>query len=89
MQNKRFGSLTSSVDFNKLSTTIQAVILGASSLIIFLASYFGHTLLPNQIEQFANNAAITISTFGVVIAVIGTVFGAIRKIIVSKFEVSD
>lgn len=83
MDNRKYGSLSSSVDSQKLATTVQGVILGASSLIIFLGAYFGHTILPDQIESFATNIGVTISAATAVISTLAVVFGVLRKIVVS------
>ena len=68
----RFGSLASSVDSGQLSTTVQSIILGLSSIIILIAGNFGLQIVPEQIQMVAAQIGLAISS-------IGFLFGLIRK----------
>ncbi len=72
---KKFGALTSSVDSNKLSTTVQGVILGASVLIIFVAQKFGINLGTADVSNLAVEAGSIISTIAIL-------YGLIQKVVV-------
>lgn len=75
-------NISSSVDYNQLSKTVEGIILTLSSVIIMVASIKGVVILPEQIQAFAANAATTVSAFGVMIGAITALAGAIRKFLV-------
>lgn len=83
---KRFGKFTSSVDYNKLSTTIEGLIVGLSSVIVFFGSLKGIPVGQDAIALFAQQAGTTVGAFGAFIGSLMTVFGVIRKIVVAFTE---
>lgn len=83
---KRFGSFTSSVDYNKLSTTVEGFIVGVSSIIIFFASLKDITVGTDQVAQFAQQAGTTIGAFGTFVGSIWTLYGLLRKVVVALTE---
>lgn len=77
---KKFGILTSSVDPNKLATTVQGFILGASAFIIFTLHKAGIEIGSDQITVFAYQ-------IGTVISSLMILFGAIRKIVLLVHDI--
>ena len=85
MNNKKFGSLSSSVNPDQLGATVQAIILGLSGVITLLAARYGVQLLPADIQGFAAQAAVWSTQIAVGVSAVGAVFGLIRKAVV-KFS---
>lgn len=73
---KKFGILTSSIDPNKLGATVQGAILGASSVIVYVAHLIGLNI---------GSAAVSADavTLGSVASTLIVLFGLIRKVVVS------
>jgi hypothetical protein len=67
--------LSSSVDANKLSTTVSGILIGFSTLIISIAGRYGFTVLPEQITELATQAGLAISA-------LTTIYGLLRKVLV-------
>jgi hypothetical protein len=89
MNNKRFGALSSSMDPQKLGTTVQAVMLGASGLIVFLAAQMGIKLVPADMQALAANSAILATQVSIAFSALGVVYGLARKLIVKIAERRD
>lgn len=73
---KRFGSLSSSVNPEKLSTTISGVFIGGSVLIIWIAKYLGFEVTSDEVTNLGIQLGSMVSTFVVL-------YGIIRKVIVA------
>lgn len=86
MENRKFGALTSSEDVNKLADTVKGVIVGASSIIIFIASLKGITVTQAGVMQFAQQAGTTIGAFGTAVGAIWTTYGLLKKIAIRVFS---
>jgi len=76
MDNRKFGSLSSSVDPQSLSATVSGGILSFSAVIIFLASHFGFNLGNEQISMFAQQVGLAVGS-------LWFLFGLVRKLVVS------
>jgi len=85
MQNKKFGALTSSEDYNKLADTVKGVIVSLSSVIIFVAALKGVTVTQAGVLAFAQQAGTTIGAFGATIGAIWTFYGLIKKVAIKLF----
>ena len=83
--NRKFGALTSSEDVNKLADTVKGVIVGASSIIIFVASYKGITVTEAGVTAFAQQIGTTVGLVGTTIGSIWTLYGLIKKGVVAIF----
>ena len=68
--------LASSVDSSKLSTTISGIILSFSALIILGASHYGIQIGTQQVSDLATQAGLAVGS-------ITTLYGLIRKILVT------
>lgn len=71
----KFGSLSSSVNPNKLGATVEGLIMGGSVFIIFLAHQAGLNIGSAEVSVFAVQVGSIVSTSWFL-------FGAIRKIVV-------
>lgn len=76
MENRKFGSLSSSVDPQKLSATVSGAILLFSGLLISLGSWLGIPLTDSQIGVFAQQV-------GVGAGALWFLYGVVRKTIVA------
>ena len=79
MENKKFGSLSSSVDPSKMGMTASAVILGLSTLIVFFGSKLGVSVTSGDIQAIANAAGTIGTQLGIAASSIGIIYGLIRK----------
>lgn len=73
--NRKFGSLSSSVNPEQLSATVSGSILTSAGLIVFAAHYFGFPLADSDIASFAQQA-------GVSVGFLWLCFGLVRKFVV-------
>lgn len=73
---RRFGAFSSSDNPQQLADTVKGLLIGASGLIIYLASLMGIELINEQISAFAAVLATSISA-------VWTLFGLIKKIVVA------
>lgn len=80
---RKYGAFTSSEDYNKLADTVKGALIGASSIIIFVASLKGITVTEAGIMQFAQQAGTTIGAFGTVVGGIWTLYGLLKKGIIA------
>lgn len=74
---KLFGAIdvSSSSDPTKMAATVQGLIVGLSSLVIFGAwQFFGITLVDAEVSAFATQAGLTVGA-------LVTLYGVIRKLI--------
>lgn len=81
MQNKKFGALSSSQNPQQLAAWVQGLILSAGAFIIMGASWFGITLVDEQITDLATQG-------GLAVGALWTLFGAVRAV-VSSFASKD
>lgn len=79
---KKFGVFSSSVDPQKLSMTVQSIILGGSALIVFFGAKLGYALTSGDIQAIASSAGAFAAQVGIAISAIGTIYGLVRKGIV-------
>lgn len=84
---KKYGAWSSSTDYTKLAQSVEGVFVICSSVIIFGATLFGYTILPDQIQEFAQNAGTTVGAFGTFVGAIMSLKGLIRKMFVKVVEV--
>jgi len=68
--------ISSSVNPNELASTVQAMILGLSSLIIMIAAAKGYSITTEQVSVAASQIGIAVSS-------IWFTYGMIRKILVA------
>ena len=77
MQNKKFGSLSSSTDPQSLSATVSGAILSFSVIIIFLAQHwFNITIGDAQVSMLAEQV-------GAAVGALWFLFGVVRKVVVA------
>lgn len=74
--NKKFGSLSSSVNPEQLSATVSGAILAFAGIIIAVAQYFNAPLSHDQIAVFAQQA-------GTSVGFLWMLYGILRKLVVS------
>lgn len=79
MQNRKFGAFSSSVDPNKLASTIE----GLLKLLGGLAVYFGFTTITGEINTITDQIGVVVTSGYAFYGGIITVFGAVRKIVVA------
>lgn len=75
MNNKRFGSLSSSENPEALAATVKAIILALASVIILIGRNFGFEITGEQIVLVAGQLGLAVSS-------IWFCFGVIRKIVI-------
>lgn len=83
---KKFGSLSSSVDPNKLGMTASSIILAASTIIVFFGTQLGVELTTGDIEAIANASGTIATQIGIAISSVGVIYGLIRKGVVAYYE---
>jgi hypothetical protein len=82
METRKYGSFSSSENPQELAKTVEGIIVGLSSIIIFIASLKGISVGQDQVLAFAQQAGVTVGAFGTAIGGVIFLFGVIRKIIV-------
>lgn len=75
IQNKRFGSLSSSENPEQLAATVKSIILALASTIILVAGSFGVSIAQEEMVQVAMQISLAISS-------IWFLYGIIRKVII-------
>jgi hypothetical protein len=75
-------SIASSEDMNKLADTVKGILIGLSSVIIFVASLKGIPISEAQVLLFAKQAGTTIGAFGAAVGAITTLYGLLKKAII-------
>lgn len=78
-QNKRFGSLSSSVDPNKLAKTVEGVLKGLGGLLAFM----GVSAVAGDINSLADQLGQIITLGYALLGASEAAFGLIRKIFVA------
>ena len=73
---KKFGSLSSSVNPEKLSTTVSGVFIGGSVLIVWIARYLGIEVTNDEVTNLGIQVGSMVSTLVIL-------YGIIRKFIVA------
>lgn len=76
MDNRKFGSLSSSSDPQQLAATVSGLILTFSALIIVLAQKLGFPLTQNAVASFAEQS-------GLAVGALWTMYGIVRKIVIA------
>jgi len=76
MQNKKFGSLSSSENPEQLALTVKGVIVSLASIIVLVGSRFGFPLSIEQVAIFAGS-------IGAAVGAIVTLSGLIRKMVIA------
>jgi hypothetical protein len=74
--NRKFGALSSSEDPQKLADTVKGIIIGASTLIIFIAQQMGFEIASETITQMA-------VVLGAAISSVWTLYGIVKKIVIA------
>ena len=77
--------LGSSVDPEKLATTVRGHLLGIIPVVILDSGLFGVTLDISELDNLVEVIASAITAIGLAISSVMVVYGAIRKIIM-KFK---
>ena len=72
---KKFGALSSSVDGNKLASTVKGAIVLCSGLVIVLAQYLGLPLTETNVVELASQA-------GIATGALWTIYGLLQKAVV-------
>lgn len=72
---KKFGAFTSSIDPNKLGTTVEGFIMGASVFIIYFCHLMGINIGTAEVSTFAVQ-------IGAIVSTVMILFGMIRKFVV-------
>ena len=75
MQNRRFGALSSSQDPSQLANKVKGIVVGLSSVIIYLASQFFN------IQLSADNIVELGTQLGAVVGGVWAVYGAVLHLI--------
>jgi len=75
MENRKFGSLSSSEDPEKLAATVKAAILALASLIIMFGNYLGVQITQDEMVQVATQLSLAVSS-------VWFVWGLLRKVVV-------
>jgi hypothetical protein len=73
---RKFGALSSSEDPQKLADTVKGIIIGAATLIIFVAQQFGFEVATENITEMA-------VVLGAAISSVWTLYGIIKKIVIA------
>ena len=79
-------NLSSSVNQEEIATSVKGVILGLSSVIVFVSSLYGVAILPEDVANFATQIGTMVSGIGLAVSSLVTLYGLLRKIIVSYSE---
>lgn len=79
MENKKFGSLTSSVDPQKLATTVTGFIKVAGGLL----AYFGYTQVTGDLNGIADQMGVVVTLGYSFFGACEVLFGLVRKVIVA------
>lgn len=73
---KKFGSLSSSVNPEKLSTTVSGVFIGGAVVIIWIAKWLGFEITTDEVTTLGVQIGSMVSTFVIL-------YGLIRKTVVA------
>lgn len=87
--NKRFGAIpgmTSSVDYNQLSATFTGVLIGLSTIVLYVAAKLGVTLTSGQWEGFVVAVGNLILVLGPALSALTIVFGLVRKGAIALYD---